>query len=174
MPSDAVNRSSFHALFCLALPGRGLDLSKQKHCCWSSKNWFHQRKKSWLFLTPTGSTVLRRMLRPLLTHLYLLRLDVSVCIILVTLNVSLTGTSFSHVTQTWTMEYFLFLFYNLVTGICVKQQRQQTQTLTCLVFAVPKFLIYMSYSLTGGRSKRENVVEKSRSIKRRRSVPRFL
>lgn len=48
------------------------------------------------------------------------------------------------------------------------------ETLTCLVFAAPKVLMYMSYSFTGGRSKREAVIEKSRSIKRRSSVLRFL
>lgn len=37
---------------------------------------------------------------------------------------------------------------------------------TCLVFFFPKFLMYMSYSFTGGRSKRENVNEKSRSMSR--------
>lgn len=34
--------------------------------------------------------------------------------------------------------------------------------------------MYMSYSFTGGRSKMENVIEKSRSIKRRSSALRFL
>lgn len=38
--------------------------------------------------------------------------------------------------------------------------------LTCLVFLLPKFRMYMSYSLTGGRSRREKVKEKSRSISR--------
>lgn len=38
--------------------------------------------------------------------------------------------------------------------------------LTCLVFFFPKFLMYMSYSFTGGRSKRENVNEKSKSMSR--------
>lgn len=46
--------------------------------------------------------------------------------------------------------------------------------LTCLVFFFPKFLIYMSYSFTGGRSKRENVKEKSRSMSRSSLVLRTL
>lgn len=46
--------------------------------------------------------------------------------------------------------------------------------LTCLVFFLPKFLMYMSYSFTGGRSKKENVNEKSRSMSRSNLVLRVL
>lgn len=46
--------------------------------------------------------------------------------------------------------------------------------LTCLVFFLPKFLMYMSYSFTGGRSKKENVNEKSRSMSRSNFVLRVL
>ena len=46
--------------------------------------------------------------------------------------------------------------------------------LTCLVFFFPKFLMYMSYSFTGGRSRREKVKEKSRSISRSSFVLRVL
>lgn len=35
---------------------------------------------------------------------------------------------------------------------------------TCLVFFLPKLLMYLSYSLTGRRSKREKEDEKSRSM----------
>lgn len=45
---------------------------------------------------------------------------------------------------------------------------------TCLVFILPKFLIYMSYSLTGGKSSNEKLTEKSRSISGRSSEVRFL
>lgn len=45
---------------------------------------------------------------------------------------------------------------------------------TCLVFILPKFLIYMSYSLTGGKSSNEKLTEKSRSISGRSSELRFL
>ncbi len=51
---------------------------------------------------------------------------------------------------------------------------QLPRFLTCFVLAVPKFLMYMSYSLTGGRSNREKVMEKSKSIRRRSSSLRFL
>lgn len=51
---------------------------------------------------------------------------------------------------------------------------EPSEKLTCLVFAVPKLLIYLSYSFTGGRSKTENVTEKSRSMRRSSSVLRFL
>lgn len=45
---------------------------------------------------------------------------------------------------------------------------------TCLVFILPKFLIYMSYSLTGGKSSNEKLTEKSRSINGRSSELLFL
>lgn len=64
--------------------------------------------------------------------------------------------------------------YSLFIFSCLNKHIKQTEAVTCLVFAVPKFLMYMSYSLTGGRSKMENVSEKSRSIKRRSSALRFL
>lgn len=114
------------------------------------------------FLTPTCPVALWRMLCPLITHLYLLCLDVSVSIILVTLNVSLKRTEVS-----------VYLHMEDVLSIFLAASRT-TEDVTCLVFAVPKFLMYMSYSLTGGRSKMENVIEKSRSIKRRISALRFL
>lgn len=53
-------------------------------------------------------------------------------------------------------------------------KKTEEKILTCLVFAAPKFLMYMSYSFTGGRSKMENVMEKSRSIRRSSSSLRFL
>lgn len=43
----------------------------------------------WLATSP-GPVTLWRMLRPLLTHLYLLCLDVSVSVVLVALNVGLS------------------------------------------------------------------------------------
>lgn len=58
-----------------------------------------------------------------------------------------------------------------------RAQRQAARVpaaLTCLVFFLPKFLIYMSYSFTGGRSKKENVNEKSRSMSRSNFVLRVL
>lgn len=57
---------------------------------------------------------------------------------------------------------------------CTEREVKIKQTQTCLVFAFPKFLMYMSYSFTGGRSKTENVVEKSSSISRSSSTLRFL
>lgn len=62
------------------------------------------------------------------------------------------------------------------TSICffTRQSCGKNKTLTCLVFAFPKFLMYMSYSFTGGRSKMETVVEKSSSISRSSSALRFL
>lgn len=42
------------------------------------------------------------------------------------------------------------------------------------MFILPKFLIYMSYSLTGGKSSNEKLTEKSRSINGRSSELLFL
>lgn len=53
-------------------------------------------------------------------------------------------------------------------------KKTEEKILTCLVFAAPKFLMYISYSFTGGRSKMEKVMEKSRSIRRSSSSLRFL
>lgn len=121
-------------------------------------------EKKIFFLASTGSAALCRMFRPLVTHLYLLCLDVSVSIILIALNISLTRIKFLHI-----IIYFFLLFYNFAI-----QRDRRNKTPTCLVFAVPKFLIYMSYSLTGGRSNMEKVIEKSSSIRRSSSVQRFL
>lgn len=112
-----------------------------------------QRKSR--FPTTAGSSVLWRMLRPLLADVYLLRLDVSVHVVLVTLDVSLTRAVPRIIPALSTQQYHL-------------------KRLTCLVFAVPKLLMYMSYSLTGGRSKMEKVTEKSRSMRRSSSALRFL
>ena len=46
--------------------------------------------------------------------------------------------------------------------------------LTCLVFFFPKFRMYMSYSFTGGRSRREKVKEKSMSMSRSNFALRIL
>lgn len=66
---------------------------------------------------------------------------------------------------------FLFI---LVSQVFRHRLKKQKMNLTCLVLAFPKLFIYISYSLTGGMSRRENVMEKSRSIKRSSSVLRFL
>lgn len=107
------------------------------------------------FPTPAGSCLLWGMLRPLLADVYLLCLDVSVHVVLLTLDVSLRRT-------------VPRVIYALPTP------QPPPERLTCLVFAVPKLLMYMSYSLTGGRSKTEKVTEKSRSMRRSSSVLRFL
>lgn len=94
---DAGNQSWFHLLICLLLPGKGLDLSKQS----SVVIRFILAPTSLvltalLLLTPTGTTTLWRMLRPLLTHLDLLSLYVSVGVVLVTLNVRLNMGVLTH------------------------------------------------------------------------------
>lgn len=66
----------------------------------------------------------------------------------------------------WYVKLHTNSFSRLTDGLAVLH--------TCLVFVVPKLLMYMSYSLTGGMSRREKVMEKSRSISRSSSALRFL
>lgn len=102
MLPDAGNQSWFRLLICLLLPGKGLDLSKQNtviiHFILALTSLV---LTALLLLTPTRTTTLWRMLRPLLTHLYLLCLYVSVGVVLVTLNVRLNMGVLTHGLSTY-------------------------------------------------------------------------
>lgn len=104
MLPDTGNQSWFHLLICLLLPGTGLDLSKQNSVI---INFILALTSlvltALLLLTPTGTTTLWRMLRPLLTHLDLLCLYVSVSVVLVTLNVRLHMGVLTHCLSTHLM-----------------------------------------------------------------------
>ena len=89
--SDAVNQSLCHLWFYRVLPERGLDLPKHEKHNQTQYVLTDLIRLSLCFLTPTRSTVLWGMLCPFLTNLYFLCLDVSVSIVLITLNVCLTG-----------------------------------------------------------------------------------
>lgn len=89
----------------------------------------------WCFLTPTGSTVLWRMLCPLVTWLYLLCLNISICVVLITLNISLSGKML-HVNTWITSNGFLSLFLSsfYYRYLCKERQSTECRPVWCLQF----------------------------------------
>lgn len=166
-PPGAGSQSLLQPATCLALPGRDLDLSEKEN-----------KNKS----APVFHLTLRLTIN--------LRLDCFLppqapprsggcCVHFSHISTSSVWRSRStlsslHWTYAWVQEFeHVFLlqqsFYKIHSA-----ENKDPKKQTCLVFAFPKFLMYMSYSFTGGRSKIENVVEKSSSISRSSSSLRFL